>query len=121
MASVAFLISTLEGLGAAEGLIKFDGDSLRLDFEVKDALVGWIKSGVKEAAIPLNEIDSIELKEGWFGTSIVIRTSSLKSTQGIPNSRRGEVRLSIAGSHLAEARSLIEDVWDAIEAQDSSR
>jgi len=112
MHSIPFSISVYESLGEAEGLIRFDEESLKLEFEVKDSIVGILKSDLKEIRIPLSDLESIELRKSWFSTSLVIQASSLRTTRQIPGSDQGRMTLSIARRHRADAAKMLSHVLD---------
>jgi len=109
MHSIPFSISVYEGLGEAEGLIRFDAESLKLEFEVKDSIVGILKSDLKEICIPLGDLES---RKGWLSTSLVIQTSSLRTTRRIPGSDQGRMTLAIARRHRADAAKMLSHMLD---------
>jgi serine/threonine protein kinase len=59
------------GFSKVEGMLEFDGAALRLEFNVKP--LGLFNSGLRDVSIPIDVLSSINVDEGWFTTSIVIR------------------------------------------------
>lgn len=105
--TVPFTIEVYEGLGAAEGLLRLDGDALLLEFEVKDSLIGVLTSGIKQVAVPLSQVDSLTWKEGWLGSQLILQTGSLRAVRDVPARRRGQVRLSLSRKDREAARRLV--------------
>jgi len=119
MISIPFSIAAYDGFASVEGLMSFDDLSLTLEFELKDSVVGLLKSDVKNVQIPVEEIVSIELHKGWFRTRLAIQASTLNATKGIPESSQGRVTLSIARSHRDAVEQLVSRVVDKIEQRNS--
>jgi hypothetical protein len=84
-----------EGFAKAEGLARLRRDGLVLEFEVQDAIVGMARSGLKEVVIPLQEIDSVDVRQGWLRTTLVVRVKSLRIVEEVPNSRQGRILLRV--------------------------
>ncbi len=87
-----------EGFANGHGLIRDEGDHLCLEFQVQDAVVGLIKSGVKQVRIPVADVASVALERKWFGlvTRLVIQLASMKPVQDVPGIKQGRLVLGIA-------------------------
>ena len=96
-----------EGLAAAHGVAKSTEAGLMLEFQVKDGFVGLVKSRVNEVPIPLDELVSIELKEGWFRQRLLIRARSLTTLASVPGHESGHIVLRIARKDLRVAREMV--------------
>jgi len=106
--SLPFLIlDVYEGFAVAKGLMRVDENTLTLEFEIKDSFIGLFKSGVKEVRIPIDEIDSVTLKRGWFATALIIRTQRLSSLGKLPKQDRGQIRLNLSGEDRKTAKSVV--------------
>ena len=106
--TVPFIIPEINsGFQQAEGLLKLATEQLELEFEVKDAILGLIKSGVKDAVIPFSELKSIEFKKGWFSTKIVLEGTSMKTFNELPGSELATCTLKVKRKHRDDAESLI--------------
>jgi hypothetical protein len=83
--SLPFLIPEVyAGFAEVQGIMRVDENTLMLEFEIRDSLVGMLKSGVKEIRIPISEIVSVTLNKGWFKISFIIRTQKLSSLGDLP-------------------------------------
>ena len=94
------------------GLVKADRDGLLLEFEVvkyTDSLWPEVRSRSKpaEVRIPLAEVESVKLSEGWVQTLLEVKATSLKALCDVPGSKQGEIRLSIATKDLPKAKELV--------------
>ena len=106
--TVPFIIPEINsGFQQAEGLLKLATEQLELEFEVKDAILGLIKSGVKDAVIPFSELKSIEFKKGWFSTKIILEGTSMKTFNELPGSELATCTLKVKRKHREDAESLI--------------
>ena len=104
------------GWARADGILRFDGRELTLEFQVKDNVVGYMASGVKTVSVPLADVISLKLVSGWLGWNpmLELRTDKLLTLRDIPGRAGGVVRLAIARSDLELARQMAEVVHAAI-------
>jgi predicted Ser/Thr protein kinase len=104
------------GLARADGILRFDGRELTLEFQVKDDVVGYVASGVKIVAVPLSEVVSLEWVPGWFGrkTRLELRADTLHTLRDVPRSERGIVGLRIARNDVPFAQQIADAVRDAL-------
>jgi hypothetical protein len=88
------------GFGEGHGLLRNEGAHLCLEYQVQDGIIGAIKSDVKELRIPFEEVLSVALTKGWFGTSwgvkLVIQLAHLELLEDVPGANQGRIELSIA-------------------------
>lgn len=95
------------GFQKAEGLMKLAKDGIELEFEVKDAILGVLKSGIKHITIPYSGLESIEYKKGWFSSKIVLNGTSMSVFEEVPGSDVATCVLKVKRKHRHEAQSLI--------------
>lgn len=95
------------GLAEGSGLIHDEGTHLCLEFEVKDALAGILKSGVKHVRIPTSDIVSVNISQGWVNTTLVIQTAKLESVQDVPGMNQGRIVLKIARKDREAAEQFV--------------
>lgn len=107
---VPFTINELyAGFAKASGCISFEGRSLVLEFEVKDDVLGYVSSGVKSVAVPLDNVASLQLVSNWFGwsNSIEIIAYRLSALENVPRSEQGRATLQIKQRDLPLARQFV--------------
>ncbi len=92
-----------QGLAEANGILSVKEQGVFIEFEVKDSLVGVIKSGVKKVMIPFGEIISVEVKSNVFISRMTIRVGRMGLLDGFPNSERGEVKITFKRRDKATA------------------
>jgi len=103
--SLPFSIPKLyEGFATAHGIARMTSSGLTLEFEVKDGIVGMIKSGVREVQIAIDDLHVLELRKGWLRTRLFIRTRRMTAVTRIPGNRAGVIELRVAREdrHIAE-------------------
>ena len=92
--SFAFSIRDVHhGFAEVAGLARASKYGLILEFETK--YLGLLKSGVKEVGVSISEIESVNLKEGWLRTQVVVKARSLRTLTEIPGSHQGQIKLRI--------------------------
>jgi len=101
--------SHYQGLAESSGLLRDEGGDLVLEYQSRDAVVGILKSGVREARIPRDMIASVTIETGWFGlgAKVVIQTTSMQPIADVPGMNRGRLVLAIAMENRPAAERLI--------------
>ncbi len=91
---ISIPFKTESGVSKIEGIGKFSGAGIVLEFESK--LFGIISNGVKENRIALEDILDVTFKKGFFrnGAKIVIRLKSYAKLAEMPN-KDGKITLKI--------------------------
>ena len=114
MASVPFKMTVHSGFAYASGLLRLDDSALTVEFEVKDAMAGLIKTQHK-VRIPAHLIDDVRFKRGWFGGRMLIRVSDLDLLDDISWREGHEFQVKIRRSdrdladEFAEEATWLED------------
>lgn len=83
------------GFAVQNGLIHIDSNFLTIEFETKDAVFKVVTSGLQTIRIPLNGIQSVEYKKGFFSSKIIITTKSLKYLSNIPGNESNSITFKI--------------------------
>lgn len=83
------------GFAVQNGLIHIDSNYLTIEFETKDAVFKVVTSGLRTIKIPLNGIQSVDFKKGFFSSKIIIATKSLKYLANIPGNESNSVTFKI--------------------------
>lgn len=97
MLSLPFKITKLfSDLAEAHGLITLEGDFLRMEFQTQDAILGVLKSQLKEIEIPVQELNSVIYEKKLFGTKIILRANKLTTLSRVPGHQKGQVVLEIS-------------------------
>ncbi len=104
--SVPFKSEKHHGLSEVNGMAKFSGAGIVLEFESK--LFGLIAGGVKEVRLPVAEILDIRFRKGFFkyGAKIEIRTKTVTKLAELPNND-GKVTLSIVRPDFERAQEAV--------------
>ena len=100
---------TESGLSSVNGVAKFSGAGVVLEFESK--LFGLISGGVKEIRLPLVDILDIKFRKGLFkhGAKIEIRTKTIARLAELPNSD-GKVVLKLVRDDFERAKDAVEQI-----------
>lgn len=92
---VAVFAEAYGGFGDMEGQLSFDGRRLRLDYHTKDALLGLIRSDLRQLEIPLHAIDAVSAGPGWFWACpwITLELNDFALAQTLPGAQLSGWRL----------------------------
>lgn len=96
-----------QGFAEAKGLVRSTPSGLVLEYEVKDAMFGLIKSDVKHLQIPLEELAEVNLTKGWFRTHMTLRTKRLQTLADLPGSSQAQITLKLARKDRSLAEQLV--------------
>lgn len=102
------------GMADADGILGFDGNTLRLEFQVKDAIFGIVKSGVKEIELDVSEVASIQFKRKVFRGQILLRSHSVNAVSEIPGQKGGELKITVKKRYCDDAEELISNLRLAV-------
>lgn len=114
MTTVPFTIPNLLGcLAECHGMLRGDGACLVLEFQVQDNIFGWLRSSPKTVRLPLDQLESIELRKSWFSASnLVVQAKNLSAVAPIPGSRQGRIELRIAKKDRAIAEQFVAGAYE---------
>lgn len=106
--SVPFEITDINhGFQVAKGLLKLRKDGVELEFEIRDAILGVISSGVKSVHLMYKDLESIRFKKGWWNAKIILEAHSLRIFKDIPGSEQGISTLRVKRKNRKEAHNII--------------
>jgi len=94
----------VEGLAIITGFIGFNKDSLNIEYQISDNVVGFIKSDIKEVNIPFNSVENLELQKKLFSTKLIVSLSSLKGIGKLPFLKDNTLTFKIKKKHRDKAK-----------------
>ena len=83
------------GLQAMSGIAHFKKDTLRIEYELKDAILGVVKSAPREASLTVAQLLRVTMRRKLFGAKLEIQTRSLAELADIPGSEAGRLVLHV--------------------------
>lgn len=112
MNACPFAFDMYGSLGRCEGILRDEGGHLAMEFQIKDALAGILKTGVRTIRIPLKDLVSVTITKGWLGTSwmgvnIVLQAAQMETLKDVPGMSQGKVALSVARKDRDLAEKLV--------------
>lgn len=106
--SVPFEIPNVNhGFQVAKGLLRLGEEGLELEFEVKDAFLGIINSGVQTSRLNYGDLESIRFKKGWFRARIILEATSMRIFEDLPGTEQATCTLKIKRKDREEAEKVI--------------
>jgi len=104
-----------------EGILSFDETGLKFEFRTSDAVLGLVKSDIREVRIPVDSIEEITFRKRFLsGGSIIVRVSEMRSAADLPAFKEGEVELSIDRKRREAAANFVSSVQLALTARKTS-
>jgi hypothetical protein len=104
-------------LAETEGILSSAETELKFEFRTSDAVLGVIKSDIREVRLPFDRIEGITFRKEWLsGAIITIRVNEMRAASDLPGFKEGEVALSIARKHREVAAELVSCVQLALTA-----
>jgi hypothetical protein len=103
--------SVYGGFGRCQGILRDEGKELCLEYEIRDNLIGALRSRLKQVRIPVDQIAEIRLKRGWFTTKLVIQTMTMDGVKDVPGFDAGWLTLSIARRDREAAQRFIDGMY----------
>jgi len=94
-------------LTESSGIIRLDRDTLVIEYQTRDAVLGVIKSGVKEVNLSLSSIQNISFKKGFFSNKLRIQAKAMKALEKVPGSLHGAVDMKIKRADRNTAEYLV--------------
>ena len=85
-----------EGFARAQGLMKVVDNQLILEFEVKEAILDWIKLNSQSIGIPLSQVESVTFKPGWFRDTLTFKVASFDCLQNLPKHQHGRFKVYLS-------------------------
>ncbi len=106
--SLPFYIDNLySGLAKVDGLLKLTGESLVIEFQTQDNVIGMFKGSSKTKQVPLNQVFKAEIKTRWWDRSITIRPSTLSAIDGIPGVDKGQLKIKFRKADQEIAKNIV--------------
>jgi len=117
--SVPFKTESAHGFKTVNGVAKFSGAGIVLEFESK--LFGIIAGGVKEVRLAKDEILDIKFRKGLFkhGAKIEIRTMTVAKLVELPNSD-GKLTLKLVRDDFDRGQAAVEQLQKDLAAHAES-
>ncbi len=120
LTSVPFSIGNVfGGFGIAKGVLRRESDDLVLEFQLKDGVLGLLRSDVRTIRIPIGSIEEIGLNRVWSdplhllrkGTwQLRVRTMHLRSVVDVPGHEEDGFRLTVLRKYRRVAQALLSEV-----------
>src|SRR5829696_3615440 len=117
--SIPFKTESAHGFSKVDGVAKFSGAGVVLEFESK--LFGLIAGGVKEVRLSKDDILDVKFRKGVFkrGAKIEIRTKTFSKLAELPN-KDGKLTLKLVYDDFDRAQSAVEQLQKDLAAHTDS-
>jgi len=99
------------GLAEYHGMFRDEGDHLVLEYQSKDAVIGVLKSDIREVRIPRDLLASLTFRKSWLGLKmeLVVQTTRMEPVADVPGMTPGRLVLRVARTDWAAAEKLVAD------------
>ena len=79
------------GFAEIQGLLHVERDHLLLEFELKDALFGVLKSGAKELKISYLDLNHVAYRRSWVKSRLVLQVNNMRVLSAFPGAKDGTI------------------------------
>lgn len=83
------------GLTEVDGMLHPEESDLKIEFQMKDAVLGIVKGKAKSLRIPYKEVGDATFKSSFWGTSLTLHLNSLEVLSKIPFTQGNRIKLRI--------------------------
>ena len=102
------------GITRAHGIVRWDGNQLGLEFEIRDEIVGVYRSRPRLIEIPRDELVWFRFRHGFFFPKLLFQTEHLATVADVPHAVSGQVSLQVARRDRELAESLAAAVRSSV-------
>jgi hypothetical protein len=116
MYAVPVKCETHGGFGEMQGMLRFDGRTLLLQYQTSDSVLGVLRSQPRQVVIALDTLMDLRFRAGWFWLfpHLEMRLSDFEALAQLPEAKDGRVQLSVRFSDRDDARRLAAAVSSAV-------
>ncbi len=111
--NVAFNNWDSSGLLESDGLLSFADNTLRIEYQTSDSVLGLFKTSVKEVEVSVEDIRQARIERKMFGSELVLQGSSLRIFRNLPGNTGSELRFKINRQSQLAAQNLVENITAA--------
>ena len=94
------------GFAEIQGLLHVERDHLLLEFELKDALFGVLKSGAKELKISYLDLNHVAYRRSWVKSRLVLQVNNMRVLSAFPGAKDGTIVLKIKRKYKGAAEDI---------------
>lgn len=105
--SVPFSCKALGGFAEAVGIVTARSDMLCIEFRIRDAFVGSVKSDRQVVEIPRQQLTRLDFSPGLFRSKLVLSADSISALGSLPGAETGSVTLNTKRKDNEYARQIV--------------
>lgn len=98
------------GLRAVTGVLNYDGKTVHIEYQSKDAIVGVVKGDVQDLNIPIEKIREVLVKKKWFSRVLIFKVDSLRTLEGMPGVKLNTLEMKIKKEDFSLAQNLASSI-----------
>lgn len=98
--------SVYAGFGSTSGLVKFEKRTLEIEYQTIDEIFKYFKSEARQVTFQLSDIESVDIKKGWFSYKFFIDLKSLKALDRFPAVNGNQIKLRVSRSNREKLKNL---------------
>ena len=111
--NMAFNVWDNSGLLESEGLISFTDNTLRIEYQTTDSVLGIFKTSVKEIEVSAGDIRQARIERKMFGSELVLQGGSLRTFRNLPGCTGGNLRIKVSRQSQLAAQNLVDGITAA--------
>jgi len=95
------------------GLLSFANNTLKIECQTTDSVLGIFKTSVKQIKFSVERIHQARIEHKMFGSELVLQGSSIRIFRNLPGSTEGDFSIKINRQSQLTALNLIEGITTA--------
>jgi len=108
--NMAFNVWDNSGLLESEGLISFTDNTLKIEYQTTDSVLGIFKTSVKEIEVSVGDIRQARIERKMFGSELVLQGGSLRTFRNLPGCTGGNLRIKVSRQSQLAAQNLVDGI-----------
>lgn len=108
--STPFESEDMAGFAVVLGSIQAMNHGLRLEYRIRDAIFGTLRTKVRTVEIPYEQIVRMEFRSGPFKGKLAIIGNSLSSLQNFPGSETGRIEVKVKRTDYELAQQMLDRI-----------
>lgn len=95
------------GFAEIQGLLHVERDHLLLEFEMKDSILGVLKSGAKELKISYLDLNQVEYQRSLFRSRLILKVNNMRVLSAFPGAKDGVIAMKIQRKYKTEVEDIV--------------
>ena len=93
-----------------DGLLSLIDDTLKIEYQTTDSVLGIFKTSVKEVEGSVEDIRQARIERKMFSSELVLQGGSLRTFRNLPGCIGGNLRIKVSRQSQLAAQNLVDEI-----------